>query len=161
MQTSFQENSVLVRRFTPSDAPAFCAAARESGDTVGRWLPWCHPDYSLSEAEVWIALCERHWAEDMDYEFGIFDVVSGEVLGGTGINQLNRNHNFGNLGYWVAQAADRVRRRAVRRTAGGGSRSPRSAWLGLKSFCSPLTPRVGAGPRRSGRHSSALRAIAL
>jgi RimJ/RimL family protein N-acetyltransferase len=43
----------------------------------------------------------HNWQVVTDREFGIFDYVSGEVLGCTGINQINQVNRFGNLGYWV------------------------------------------------------------
>lgn len=64
-------------------------------------MSWCHPDYSIREAEEWIARCEKNWEAEADREFGIFDAKSNEALGCAGINQINRIHNFANLGYWV------------------------------------------------------------
>ncbi len=64
-------------------------------------MSWCHPDFSVRDAEEWIAHCERSWEAGSDREFGILDATSSEVLGCVGINQFNRVHNFANVGYWV------------------------------------------------------------
>src|SRR5262249_54075409 len=45
--------------------------------------------------------CTAGWADNGDREFGIFSAGSGEVLGCVGVNQINRVHMIGNLGYWV------------------------------------------------------------
>lgn len=84
-------------------APQLFAGARESVDTVGRWMPWCHPDYALSEATDWMHHCENNWAAGAEYEFSIFD-RAGTYVGGCGLNTLNRNFNFANLGYWIRQS---------------------------------------------------------
>src|SRR5207245_765213 len=84
-----------------SDAGSLHAAVRESIASVGRWMAWCHPEYSLREAQEWIARCESNWAVEQDREFGIFAAPSDTPLGCAGINQINRVHNFANLGYWV------------------------------------------------------------
>ncbi len=35
------------------------------------------------------------------FAFAVFDVNGNLFLGGVGLNQFNRNHNFANLCYWV------------------------------------------------------------
>jgi ribosomal-protein-serine acetyltransferase len=101
MHPTLADAGILVRPFAADDVESLYAAVRESIDTVGRWMSWCHPDYSIREAEEWIARCEKNWEAEADREFGIFDVKSNEALGCAGINQINRIHNFANLGYWV------------------------------------------------------------
>ena len=96
-----EARTLRIRPLAPGDASAVYAAVRESMQTVGRWMSWCHPGYSLSDAQDWIARSQVSWAGDGDREFGIFDAKSGELLGCAGINQVNRVHEFGNLGYWV------------------------------------------------------------
>jgi ribosomal-protein-serine acetyltransferase len=93
--------TILARTLASGDLESLYAAVLESKDAVGRWMSWCHPDYSVGDAEEWIAHCERSWEARADREFGIFDATSGELLGCAGINQFNRVHNFANVGYWV------------------------------------------------------------
>ncbi len=108
-------NGLCLRPFEAHDATAFAAAARESAESVGRWMPWCHAHYSEQEARDWFGVCQRHRADETAYEFGIFDQAGGELLGGAGLNMINRPHNLCNLGYWVRQARQRqgVARRCV------------------------------------------------
>jgi ribosomal-protein-serine acetyltransferase len=101
------DSGIVIRPLAAADAPACFTAVRESLDTVGRWMPWCHPGYTLRDSEAWAAACETQWAEGAAYEFGIFGPDSVEVWGGVGINQINRTYSFGNLGFWVR--ATRVR----------------------------------------------------
>lgn len=101
MSPSFAHCAILIRPITPADRLSLFNAVRESIDTLGRWMPWCHPDYAISETDEWIALCQGHWQSGSDREFGIFDAASGDLLGGVGLNQINRANHFGNLGYWV------------------------------------------------------------
>ena len=101
MSPSFLHSGVLIRPIAPEDKASLFAAVRESIDTVGRWMSWCHPDYSTTDTAQWIALCQSNWQSGIDREFGIFEAASGEVLGCVGLNQINRINNYGNLGYWV------------------------------------------------------------
>ena len=79
-------------------------AARESCTEVFRWLPWCHPQYSMAEAEEWIRSRPPLAAEGREYSFAIVG-EDGRFLGGCGLNQINRIHRFANLGYWVRTSA--------------------------------------------------------
>jgi ribosomal-protein-serine acetyltransferase len=107
-----------LRSYRPGDARALWEADRESVAEVGRWLSWCHPEYSLAEASEWIASRAGLAAEGLGYAFAVVDADDG-LLGGCGINQINRIHRFGNLGYWVrTTAAGRgVATEAVRQVA--------------------------------------------
>jgi len=93
-----------IRAYEPEDAQALWEAARESVRDVFPWLPWCHPDYSMAEAVEWIRSRAPLAAEGREYAFAIVG-TDGRFLGGCGVNQINRLHRFGNLGYWVRTSA--------------------------------------------------------
>jgi RimJ/RimL family protein N-acetyltransferase len=101
MEPRFAADGIVVRPHAPADVAPMCAAVLESMATVGRWMAWCHPAYSRQEAEAWYGRCAAAWAIEGDREFGIFDAVTGDVLGCIGVNQINRINGIGNLGYWV------------------------------------------------------------
>ena len=107
-----------IRPYAPEDAQTLWEAARESVVEVHRWLPWCHPQYSMAEAEEWIRSCGPLATEGREYSFAIVG-TDGRFLGGCGLNQFNRIHRFANLGYWVRTSATRhgVATAAVRQVA--------------------------------------------
>ena len=115
---------LCIRPFRSADGPAFVAAALESLPTVGAWMPWCHGGYSVDEANAWFANCDKNLEQKAAYDVGIFSADEGAFLGGVSINQLNRQHNFGNIGYWVRQSRQRqgVASRAVQTIAEFGFR---------------------------------------
>ena len=98
---------LLLRPFEPADAVAFAAAVRESSRTVGRWMGWCTPDYTAQQALAWFDVCAKAWADGSACEFGLFAEQGGEFLGGGGLNLINRQHNYCNLGYWVRESRQR------------------------------------------------------
>jgi ribosomal-protein-serine acetyltransferase len=104
---SLHADSYVFRPLLPEDAPAFADAVRESSDTVGRWMSWAHPGYSLAEAAAWIAHCTEQREQESSYEFGIFDSASRMLVGGCGLHQFNRINHFCNLGYWVRESWQR------------------------------------------------------
>ena len=111
---------LLLRPYRGQDADVLFSAVRESIDSVGRWLPWCHAGYSQSDAEAWITHCAETWPRGEHFSFAIFDADSSAYLGGIGLNQRNRTHNFMSLGFWVRASRQRqgVAVRAARLVAG-------------------------------------------
>jgi RimJ/RimL family protein N-acetyltransferase len=97
----------LFRPFTPDDAPAFVDAVVESSSTLAPWMPWANPHYAEAEARAWIERCQQGWSDRSGFEFGIFDAASGAFVGGCGLNQINRLHEYCNLGYWVRDSFHR------------------------------------------------------
>ncbi|MEJ0004198.1 MAG: GNAT family N-acetyltransferase [Pararobbsia sp.] len=92
---------LCIRPFEPGDSPAFVDAALESIDTVGRWMSWCHRDLSLADAQAWIQRCAADLEAGTCFDVGVFSLGDGQLLGGISINQINRDHGFGNIGYWI------------------------------------------------------------
>lgn len=45
-----QSQGLVLRAFEDGDAESFAMAARESVDSVGRWIPWCHAAFSEQDA---------------------------------------------------------------------------------------------------------------
>ena len=70
-------------------------------------MHWCHINYSKADAESWFARTFKNQKDSVAYELGIFTPDSQDFLGGIGLNQLNREHNFCNLGFWVREPRQR------------------------------------------------------
>jgi RimJ/RimL family protein N-acetyltransferase len=115
-------NGLCIRPFDEGDVPAFAGAVRESVATVGVWMPWCHAAYSEADARSWFDHCRANLSAARAYDLGIFLQDGRALCGGISINQLNVQHNFGNIGYWVRQSRQRqgVATRAVRIIAAYG-----------------------------------------
>lgn len=104
MRTSFNDGVISIRPFEPKDVPSFFSAVRSSVAVLARWMPWCHAEYSIGEAKAWLETCQAEWARGASYPFLIVEPKRNEVIGGVDINQINRDHNFGNIGYWVSSS---------------------------------------------------------
>jgi RimJ/RimL family protein N-acetyltransferase len=102
-----RSEGLLLRPFEATDAAAFSLAVKESVASVGHWMPWCHAHYTEAEALAWFRLTWQARANASADEFGIFAEADGCFLGGAGLNQINHQHGFCNLGYWVRQSMQR------------------------------------------------------
>jgi RimJ/RimL family protein N-acetyltransferase len=100
-ETVLTDGVILLRPSWPEDAEALCRAVQESVTELSRWAPWCPPDYGMSHCLPWLETREEARAAGEEFDFVILDARTEQVLGGCGINQVNRMHNFANLGYWV------------------------------------------------------------
>lgn len=80
--------------------PLMVEAALESVSEVNPWMPWCSDDFSENNARSWILDQIKSKQAGTAYEFAVFD-DSGFYLGGGGINNINFEHNFANIGYWI------------------------------------------------------------
>jgi ribosomal-protein-serine acetyltransferase len=95
------DGRIVVRPCRPEDADAVHAAVRESVAEVSPWAPWCPADYAMSNCAPWLETRASAWAEAKEFDFAVVDARDGALLGGCALNDINRTHNFANLGYWV------------------------------------------------------------
>lgn len=105
-QVELTDGSILVRTYRDADASLLFEAVRESIAEVSPWLPWCHENYSIEESREFITSRKAAAQSDEHYSFAVFQRNNPQrLLGGVGLNFINRVHQFGNLGYWVRTSA--------------------------------------------------------
>lgn len=97
-------DDIKIRPYELADAPALFEAAKESCSDVYPWLPWCHPEYQIDEAQEWLADQVRKRREGTEFEFAILD-REDNYLGGCGLNDIDGKRECANLGYWVRSSA--------------------------------------------------------
>ncbi len=94
-----------IRPYSLDDAPHLYAAVRESIPEMLPWMPWVSESYSIEDSRKYIEGLPAAAEKGLLHDFVIVDRDTGRYLGGCGINQINRGHNFANLGYWVRTSA--------------------------------------------------------
>ena len=122
MEAPLLADGLCIRPYAEEDIADFVTAVRESVGTVGVWMPWCVGSYSSADAKAWFDQCSANLSASHAYDVGIFSAEGRTLYGGIAINQINRQHNFGNIGYWVRQSRQRqgIALRAVRVIAAFG-----------------------------------------
>ncbi|MEJ0037013.1 MAG: GNAT family N-acetyltransferase [Gammaproteobacteria bacterium] len=103
--TALTDGELTLRPLERGDRDAMYAAVVESIAQVSPWLPWCHEGYGIAETESFIESCITAWAQQAHFPFAIFDARTGEYLGGTGVNHIERVNRIGCIGYWVRTSA--------------------------------------------------------
>ncbi len=95
------DGKVILRPFEKQDTELLYEAIRESKEELMPWLQFCHPDYSIEEARLWLSGRDEDWKAGKDYSFAIIDAGSGTLVGGCGFNHIIDEYKMANLGYWV------------------------------------------------------------
>ncbi len=98
------ELPITLRPYQADDVLPLYEAASESIADIYPWMPWCHPGYMLEDSRSWALSRPDAWGKP-DYDFVIVERNTGRFLGAVGLNQINRVHDFANLGYWVRSSA--------------------------------------------------------
>lgn len=95
------DGRVLLRPYRSGDAEETYKAIRESLAEISPWLPFAHNDYSIKESRDWIKKRPGEWKKGTAYEFAIIDAEDGTIIGGCGLNGVDKMNRHANLGYWV------------------------------------------------------------
>lgn len=67
-------------------------------------MDWCKPDYALQDAYEFVEITQKGFKELTQYDFGIFG-SDDRYLGEVGLNHIDPQAKYANLGYWVRTSA--------------------------------------------------------
>jgi ribosomal-protein-serine acetyltransferase len=95
------DGKITLRPSRSGDIETMYQAIRESLAELAPWLPFAHEDYSIRETKNWIKQRAKEWKKGRSYEFVILDAKDGTIIGGCGLNRIDKESRRANLGYWV------------------------------------------------------------
>jgi RimJ/RimL family protein N-acetyltransferase len=95
------DGRITLRPFELKDAAEIFHAIQESLAEMSPWLPFAHEGYSIKETRDYLKRRPGEWKKGINYDFGIYDSQEGMLLGGCGLNAVNKLNDSANLGYWV------------------------------------------------------------
>jgi len=93
-----------IRPYRLDDADAVVDAVLESLAEAQPWMPWCHPNYSVTDSRLWLEAQVPAFQAGTAFEFAIVS-ADGTYVGGCGLNQIDKINRRANLGYWVRSTA--------------------------------------------------------
>ena len=83
------------------DTELLAVAVKESLDELSLWMPWATPNYNRSDSKEFITYSLKAWEDETEYSFFVFDKESKKLIGGCGLNQIDKQNRKANLGYWI------------------------------------------------------------
>lgn len=98
--------SINIRPHQESDAEQIFRAVQESLPNVSPWMPDLNADVSIEKIRTYIAAQPDHRLNREAYNFAIVD-GQDNFLGGCGLTEINWQHRFANLYYWVRSSQTR------------------------------------------------------
>jgi RimJ/RimL family protein N-acetyltransferase len=106
LPASMRTARLVIRRWTPADAPLLKAAIDANLEHLRAWMPWAHAEPSAVEviAER-LTRVEADHASGRDWTVAIFDRDDRELVGGAGLH-ARRAPGTLEIGYWVAAEAE-------------------------------------------------------
>jgi RimJ/RimL family protein N-acetyltransferase len=145
-----QTPRLVIRCWSPADAPLLAEAITASVEHLRPWMPWAHAEPEPLEAKVQrLRGFRAKFDRDEDYVYALFSPDERAVLGGTGLHPRVGEGAL-EIGYWIS-AAHAGRGLATESTAA----LPRVAFEvnGVERMeirCDPRNERSAAIPRKLG-----------
>lgn len=96
---------IVLRPIRTKDAGQLFAAIDESRDHLGPWVAWVNDHATRSDTQDYCARCEANWLLRNDLALGIFDRADGQLLGCTGLHNVNWELRAFEIGYWLRASA--------------------------------------------------------
>ena len=91
---------VKLQELALEHASMIVEGALESVVEINPWMDWCTREFNLETAHKFIGEQIDAKNNRSAYEFALFN-TEGLYLGGGGINSINKQCNFANVGYWI------------------------------------------------------------
>jgi ribosomal-protein-serine acetyltransferase len=100
-QVELTDGFVTLRRYRRDDAAALHEAIVASLPELTPWLPFAHEMYVIKETKGWLKTQPKHWKDSTEFNFAMIDPADGAMIGGCGLNSIDKDNRRANLGYWV------------------------------------------------------------
>lgn len=100
-----QGERVFVRPYQQDDAADLFAAINESRGHLRPWLPFADAHQTLEESRDWIVQQQAAWLLRTNLFTGIWTVTDSRFVGGTGLEPVNWDIGYFQIGYWVRASA--------------------------------------------------------
>ncbi|MBD1565439.1 GNAT family protein [Vibrio sp. SA48] len=75
--------------------------------TLHQWIDWCHPHFTLDEAQRFLIATRLNWVKVQALGFGIYLKESDQLIGMVAVNEFYHTFNMASLGYWMSDAKQR------------------------------------------------------
>ncbi|MBD3332914.1 GNAT family N-acetyltransferase, partial [candidate division GN15 bacterium] len=96
---NLRTDRICLRFLRKRDVPSLTKHIRRK--QVARYTLIPHP-YTEKDGYKFLELSRKQLRNGTGYHLSIEDRATGEIIGGIGLNSLNRRHNNAEVGYWLS-----------------------------------------------------------
>ncbi|MYM60555.1 GNAT family N-acetyltransferase [Vibrio sp. OCN044] len=94
----------LVLKLMPQEDDEQLTQCVLSSPGLHRWIDWCHPAFSLDDAQKFILATRLNWVKSEAYGFGLYTRKDHTFIGMVAVNELYHTFNMASIGYWLGDA---------------------------------------------------------
>src|ERR1041385_68066 len=95
-------DGVTMRTVRPGDAQAAFEVIERNYDHLRTFMEWAKPNYSMEDAEEWVARTTNRTGDDHPLNFVLFS--GGRVIGTIGFSGFDMDAKVTEIGYWIDSA---------------------------------------------------------
>ncbi|WP_251554475.1 GNAT family N-acetyltransferase [Neobacillus muris] len=92
---------LLIRKPLPGDGKAVYPAMQASMKELKPWMPWAHRNQTEAEVEANMREAYIKFLSREDLRLHLFDKVTGEFIGASGLHRINWDVPKFEIGYWI------------------------------------------------------------
>ncbi len=97
----FETERLFIRSPMWGDGALVNAAILESLDELRPWMPWATKEPTIDESEENVRRARLKYLERTDLRLHLFDKGTGELIGSSGLHQIDWEARKFEVGYWI------------------------------------------------------------
>ncbi len=97
------DDEITLRLIEKEDALLLAQRVHENASYLKPYMQWIHEDYSIADAEMFIALVRSYFAEETFLPLTIW--YQGRLVGMVSAKEIHPVHRSAELGYWIERPA--------------------------------------------------------
>jgi RimJ/RimL family protein N-acetyltransferase len=97
----FTTERLVIRKPMPGDGKAVFEAVQASLNELKPWMPWAHREQTEQDTEAIVREAYAKFITREDLRLHIFNNVTGEFIGSSGLHRINWDVPKFEIGYWI------------------------------------------------------------
>jgi RimJ/RimL family protein N-acetyltransferase len=97
----FTTERLVIRKPMPGDGKAVFEAVQASLNELKPWMPWAHREQTEQDTEAIVREAYAKFITREDLRLHIFNKVTGEFIGSSGLHRINWDVPKFEIGYWI------------------------------------------------------------
>lgn len=97
----YRDRQIEIRVPLEQEADQLFSAIYSSRHEIGQWENWCTDSMTLKDTQRFLHDSEHKRHKGCEFNFNLFEIATGRVIGGAAINNISHENKIANVGYWI------------------------------------------------------------